>query len=94
MSSFPVLVILGASGSGKSAVADALGRRLELRVVEVEAMVAERAGVPLGEMMTDSPEDALEALAVASQDVLAEGGPGAGAIVVLSPSAVLNPVVM
>ena len=94
MSSFPVLVILGASGSGKSAVADALGRRLELRVVEVEAIVAERAGVPLGEMMTDSPEDALEALAVASQDELAEGGPGAGAIVVLSPSAVLNPGVM
>ncbi|WP_099332009.1 shikimate kinase [Actinomyces minihominis] len=91
MSSFPSLVLVGASGSGKSEVAEALGLQLGLPVVESEENASLILGSPVGVAMTDDPESALEALAVAACEVLTPNGPGAGSIVVLSASSILNP---
>lgn len=94
MSVFPTLVVVGASGSGKSEVAAALGQRLALPVLEVEPLVEARRGHSISEMMTEAPEETLEILAKTSEEALAADGVGAGAIVVLSPSSILNPDVM
>lgn len=84
----PTLVILGASGSGKTHVAAELGRILSRPVVENDALVEARRGATVAQQMVDDPERALEDLCRGALELLVAGGPGAGAIIALSPSSI------
>ncbi len=87
--SSPSIIILGVSGSGKTEVAQALSDALDATCIENTTLAEENLGAPLSEMMTDDPERALEALAVAASELLANSLESH--VLVLSPSAVLNP---
>lgn len=56
------LVLVGGSGSGKSALARSLGLRLGLPVQEVDRIVAQRAGCSVSEIFDRSGEGAFRAL--------------------------------
>ena len=87
---FPLIVLVGAPGTGKSEVAAALGQWLSLPVTESEALVEQRLGAALPELMIDDPEGALEALNHGAVEVLHTGGGSNGGVVTLSSSAPLD----
>lgn len=87
----PAVILVGAPGTGKSAVAGALGRTLGLPVAESDSVAEHLLGRPVSALMIDDPEGALEALNEAAVEVLRAGGSGADAVVTLSASAPLDP---
>ncbi len=77
------IALLGLRGCGKSSVGRALARQLEVPFVELDALVEERAGIPLGEVFSlhgdafyrELQREALEAwLAQNGTGVIATGG--------------------
>ncbi|GAA4424371.1 shikimate kinase AroK [Georgenia halophila] len=86
----PVLVLVGPPGAGKSTVGRRAAERLGVGFVDTDELMAEQAGVPIGELIVDLGEEefrAREAEAVAG--VLASGaGAGAGEVVALGSGAV------
>ncbi len=86
----PVVVIMGASGTGKTSVAERLGEALGLHVVESEELAEQAVGSSISSMMISDPERGLELLRDAALRALL-GGAGAGTILVLSASAPLDP---
>lgn len=85
-----LIILLGAPGTGKSAVAPELARALSLPTLESESLVERRLGGALPTLMVDDPEGALEALNIAALDLLRDGVPAEGGVVTLSSSAPLD----
>jgi shikimate kinase len=82
LGSAETLALAGMMGSGKSTVADVLGRLLGRRVVHVDAEIARAAGKPIAAIFSDDGEArfrALERTAIASlpAGVVADLGGGA-----------------
>lgn len=90
MSEVPEVIIIGVSGSGKSQVATALGNLLSRPVMDNVRIVEAREKTSVSRLMTDDPEGALESLSAAALELMQVGGPGSGAVVSLSPSAILS----
>ena len=81
-----VAVVVGAPGSGKSTVGRVLADRLGVPFWDVDEVIEERAGKPIGEIFTDDGEPAFRALEEAATAELL-GGSG---IVSLGGGAVLS----
>ncbi len=90
----PAVVIIGAPGTGKSAVGRTLAQALGVGFVESETLAEEAIGAPIAEGMIYDPENTLEALNVAARNALACGGGASGSVLTLSASAPLEPGVM
>lgn len=88
---WPTVIIMGASGSGKTSVGEEIARRASWALVENCEVAEHLLGMPLSEAMIRDPQGAQEALTVAARQCLTPGGKGAGAAVVLSASAPLDP---
>lgn len=71
------IILIGMPGCGKSTVAKALGEALGREVVEADALIAEKAGMPIPEIFTRQGEEGFRALETA---VLAEQGKRSGII--------------
>lgn len=86
--SAPRAVIMGAPGSGKSTVGALLAELLDVEFVDVDAVVEERAGKPIGEIFLDDGEETFRALerATVSEALRASTG-----VVALGGGAVLHP---
>lgn len=81
------LVLVGLMGTGKSTVARVLGARLERRVVDTDAVVEQRAGCTIRQLIVDRGDEAFRDLEQdVVRDVLAEREPlviaAAGGVVV------------
>lgn len=90
----PAVVIVGAPGTGKSAVGRSLAQTLGVGFVESESLAEDAMGAPIAEAMVYDPEDTLEALNVAARSMLVCGGVAGGDVLTLSASAPLEPGVM
>lgn len=90
---YPLVIVIGAPGTGKSIIAAELGQQLRVPVVESESVVERRLGRDLPALMVDDPEGALEALNLAAVDLLQAGNTGKGGVITLSSSAPLDPLV-
>ncbi len=86
----PAVLVLGASGAGRTSVVEALGDLLNLATVESEELAALTPAGGRDAMVVD-PQDAHERLHRAAVSVIRQGGEGAGSVASLSPSAVLDP---
>lgn len=60
------LVLVGAPGSGKSTVGPLVAARLGLAFTDVDTVIEQRAGKPVGEIFADDGEPAFRALEVAT----------------------------
>lgn len=69
------VVLVGAPGSGKSTVGALLAERLGRPFTDVDAVIEQRAGKPVGEIFADDGEPAFRALEVATTIELL-GAPG------------------
>lgn len=77
----PIVALLGLRGAGKTSVGRRLARRLKVPFLELDAVIAERAGLALGEVFSLYGEDyyrRLEREALA--DLLAAATPGVIAV--------------
>lgn len=90
----PMVVIVGAPGTGKSVVGSALARLLDTGFVESESLAEQTLGMPTAEAMIYDPERTLDALNAAALGALGCGGPAADDVLSLSASAPLEPGVM
>lgn len=83
----PELVLVGAPGSGKSTVGAEVAARLGLPFLDVDEVIAERAGKPVSEIFADDGEPAFRALEEATTaELLSEPG-----VLSLGGGAVLSP---
>lgn len=87
---YPVLVLIGASGSGRTCVGAAAAEMLNAPFVESEDIAEERLGIAVGAQFNQDAKVAQAALDEAAVEALREGGVGAGAVVALSASAPLS----
>lgn len=71
------IILIGMPGSGKSAVAAALGKALDREVVEADELIAQRAGMSIPEIFARSGEETFRKL---ETEVLAEQGKRSGII--------------
>ena len=80
-------MLVGAPGAGKSTVGRALADRLGLDFVDVDAVIVQRVGKPIGDIFADEGEEAFRAL---EEQVTAEllDRPG---VLALGGGAVLSP---
>lgn len=81
------IVLMGAPGAGKSTVGAILARRLGFEFVDVDAVIEQREGRPIGEIFVDDGEAWFRALERdVTLEMLRRGG-----VVSLGGGAVLNP---
>ena len=71
------IILIGMPGSGKSAVAAALGKALGREVVEADELIAQRAGMSIPEIFARSGEETFRKL---ETEILAEQGKRSGII--------------
>ena len=71
------IILIGMPGSGKSAVAAALGKALDREVVEADELIAQRTGMSIPEIFAQSGEETFRKL---ETEVLAEQGKRSGII--------------
>ena len=71
------IILIGMPGSGKSAVAAALGKALGREVVEADELISQRAGMSIPEIFARSGEETFRKL---ETEVLAEQGKRSGII--------------
>lgn len=78
----PVVVLIGPPGSGKSSVAARLGERLGLDVLDTDEVLAQRAGMSIGEYFVDVGEAAFHTAEakVVARAFAGAGGPGVVAL--------------
>lgn len=88
---YPVVVLIGASGTGKTCVGRVLAEELGAPFIESEEVAEDMSGLSVTELFNRDLDAAHTTLNEAAAQTLAEGGPGAAAVVALSPSAVLDP---
>ncbi len=91
---YPVAVILGCSGSGRTSVGQAVAEQMSAPFVESEEVAEEMLGHSLAAEFNLDVGQAHRSLNDAALEVLRQGGAGAGAVVSLSPSAILDDAVM
>ncbi|KON31374.1 hypothetical protein AC482_01025 [miscellaneous Crenarchaeota group-15 archaeon DG-45] len=84
----PNIALIGFMGTGKSAVGLELSRRLGLDLVEVDDLIAERAGKSIPEIFADEGEAAFRAL---EREAIAEVALRRGAVISCGGGAVLEP---
>lgn len=89
----PQIIILGVTGSGKSALAEALAESTGLAVVEVDALSEQVLGASMQDAFVQNPQRAEEVLLENALKALEVGAKGFE-IVVLTPSAGANPAVL
>ncbi len=87
---YPAVVVLGATGAGKTSMCIELAKLTGLEHVDCELVAQDALGHPLAVSFVEDPERATVTLVKASRSALVAGGNGAGAIVELPPSAPLN----
>ena len=80
-------MIIGAPGSGKSTVGEALARRLETDLLCTDTEIEKRAGKPIGDIFIEDGEEHFRAL---ERDVVAEGLRSWEGVVTVGGGAVLN----
>jgi shikimate kinase len=83
----PVVVLVGAPGSGKSTVGARLAERLGVEFRDVDAVIEERAGKTVAEIFADEGEPAFRAM---EETITAELLAGSG-VLALGGGAVLSP---
>ena len=71
------IILIGMPGSGKSAVAAALGKALDREVVEADELIAQRTGMSIPEIFARSGEETFRKL---ETEILAEQGKRSGII--------------
>ncbi len=86
----PIVVVLGPSGSGRTEVSNQLGKSLGVLAVESEELIGQDGQA----LLVTDVSAAHERLDRAALDLLRGGGEGAGSVVSLHPSAVLDGEVM
>ncbi|MDC4233347.1 shikimate kinase [Actinomyces sp. B33] len=86
----PLIVLVGASGAGKTVVGALVAERLGVGFVEADALVAERMGAPVAELIIHGAEGFDEARRGAALEALSRSG----AVVSIGASQVLDPVVV
>ncbi len=89
----PQIIILGVTGSGKSALAEALAESTGLAVVEVDALSEQVLGASMQDAFVQNPQRSEEVLLENALKALEVGAKGFE-IVVLTPSAGANPAVL
>lgn len=72
------IVLIGMPGSGKSMLANMLGRKLCRRVIETDALIEEKAGKSIPEIFAQDGEDVFRRI---ESEVIAEAGKQSGAII-------------
>ena len=82
------IVLIGMPGSGKSAVAAALGKALDREVVEADELIAQRAGMSIPEIFARSGEKGFRTL---ETEILAEQGKRSGIILSTGGGCVTRP---
>lgn len=82
------IILIGMPGSGKSAVAAALGKALDREVVEADELIAQRAGMSIPEIFARSGEEIFRKL---ETEVLAEQGKRSGIILSTGGGCVTRP---
>lgn len=82
------IILIGMPGCGKSTVAKALGATLGREVVEADALIAEKAGMPIPEIFAQQGEAGFRAL---ETEVLAEQGKRSGIILSTGGGCVTRP---
>lgn len=80
-------MIIGAPGSGKSTVGEALARRLETDLLCTDTEIEKRAGKPIGDIFIEDGEEHFRAL---ERDVVAEGLRSWEGVIAVGGGAVLN----
>lgn len=87
---YPVVIILGSSGSGRTSVGQVVAQQMSAPFVESEEVAEATLGHSIAEEFNRDSALAHAALNKAANEVLRIGGAGAGAVVALSPSAILD----
>ena len=82
------IILIGMPGSGKSAVAAALGKALDREVVEADELIAQRTGMSIPEIFAQSGEETFRKL---ETEVLAEQGKRSGIILSTGGGCVTRP---
>ena len=82
------IILIGMPGSGKSAVAAALGKALDREVVEADELIAQRAGMSIPEIFARSGEETFRKLEI---EILAEQGKRSGIILSTGGGCVTRP---
>ena len=82
------IILIGMPGSGKSAVAAALGKALGREVVEADELISQRAGMSIPEIFARSGEETFRKL---ETEVLAEQGKRSGIILSTGGGCVTRP---
>ena len=82
------IILIGMPGSGKSAVAAALGKALDREVVEADELIALRTGMSIPEIFAQSGEETFRKL---ETEVLAEQGKRSGIILSTGGGCVTRP---
>lgn len=82
------IILIGMPGSGKSAVAAALGKALDREVVEADELISQRAGMSIPEIFARSGEETFRKL---ETEVLAEQGKRSGIILSTGGGCVTRP---
>lgn len=91
---YPIAILLGASGTGRTSVGESLARTLNVELIEAEHLAEQFLSKPLFDAFNEDLGAAHGALDRAAQLLVRESGAGAGAVVTLSPSSTLKPEVI
>lgn len=81
------IVLVGMPGCGKSTVADLLARKTGREIADTDSMIAERAGMPVPDILAGQGEEAFRRL---EREAVAEAGKRSGVIIATGGGAVLD----
>ncbi len=82
------IILIGMPGCGKSIVGKALAKKIGLRFVDTDAVIVQRAGIPIPEIFANQGEDAFRRL---ETQVLADLGKESGCILATGGGCVTRP---